>query len=160
MSSAVEAVDTVTNAPMELVNSVTNRVRSAFKPRRASDESVALGQAKAEQDARFEQASNASVTQTAAAATQVVKEAAVTAAKATQEAVAEQREQRAEQRVQREEKAAAKRAVAEKTAETAATMADAVTASVDEDAAAASKYFTYDGAPQSADSQGASAQDR
>ena len=31
----------------ELVNNVTNRMRSAFKPKRASDESVALGREKA-----------------------------------------------------------------------------------------------------------------
>ncbi len=47
VSSAVDAVDTVTSAPMELVNNVTNRMRSAFKPKRASDESVALGREKA-----------------------------------------------------------------------------------------------------------------
>ena len=40
----------MTSAPLELVNSVTSRVRNAFKQRRASDESVALGQAKAERD--------------------------------------------------------------------------------------------------------------
>ena len=47
VSSAVEAVDTVTNAPLELVSNVSTKVRNAFKPRRASEESVALGQAKA-----------------------------------------------------------------------------------------------------------------
>ena len=48
VSSAVDAVDAAANAPLELVNSVTTKVRNAFKPRRASDESVALGQEKAE----------------------------------------------------------------------------------------------------------------
>ena len=43
-SSAVTAVDTVANAPLELVNSVTKKVRRKFTPKKASDESVALGQ--------------------------------------------------------------------------------------------------------------------
>ena len=43
-SSAVNAVDTVANAPLELVNSVTKKVRRKFTPKKASDESVALGQ--------------------------------------------------------------------------------------------------------------------
>ena len=43
-SSAVNAVDTVTNAPIELVNSVTKKVRRKFTTKKASDESVALGQ--------------------------------------------------------------------------------------------------------------------
>lgn len=46
-SSAVGAVETVTNAPMELMNNVTSRVRGAFKTKHASDESVKLGEAKA-----------------------------------------------------------------------------------------------------------------
>lgn len=50
LSSAVEALDTVTNAPVELVTSVTSRVRKTLKSRRASNESIALGQAKAKQD--------------------------------------------------------------------------------------------------------------
>ena len=40
----MNAVDTVTNAPLELVNSVTKKVRRKFTPKKASDESVALGQ--------------------------------------------------------------------------------------------------------------------
>jgi len=43
-SSAVNAVDTVANAPLELVNSVTKKVRRKFTPKKASDESIALGQ--------------------------------------------------------------------------------------------------------------------
>ncbi len=46
-SNAVGAVETVTNAPVELMNSVTSKVRGAFKTKRASDESVKLGEAKA-----------------------------------------------------------------------------------------------------------------
>ncbi len=46
-SSAVGAVETVTNVPMELMNNVTSKVRGAFKTKHASDESVKLGEAKA-----------------------------------------------------------------------------------------------------------------
>lgn len=45
VSNTLDTVDTVTNAPLELVNSVTDRVRSRFKPRYASKESEQLGQA-------------------------------------------------------------------------------------------------------------------
>lgn len=51
LSDAVETVDNVANVPMDLVNSVSTRVRKALKPRRASDESIALGNAKAEEQA-------------------------------------------------------------------------------------------------------------
>ena len=96
VSSAVDAVDTVTSAPMELVNNVTNRMRSAFKPKRASDESVALGREKAA-DATMGDA---------------VKSVAKGTAAVAGAAVADQREHMAEQRAEREEKAAAKRAAA------------------------------------------------
>ncbi|MEY8461448.1 DUF948 domain-containing protein [Eggerthellaceae bacterium 24-137] len=43
VSKAAGAVDTVTSAPIDLVNSLTGRLRSKFKPRYASDESVRLG---------------------------------------------------------------------------------------------------------------------
>ena len=38
-------MDTVTSAPIDLVNSLTGKLRSKFKPRYASDESVSLGAA-------------------------------------------------------------------------------------------------------------------
>ena len=44
VSNTLDTVDTVTNAPLELVNSVTDRVRSRLKPRYASKESERLGQ--------------------------------------------------------------------------------------------------------------------
>ena len=43
VSSAVDAVDTAANAPMKLVNSSSEKVRGVFKARKASDESIALG---------------------------------------------------------------------------------------------------------------------
>ena len=45
VSKAAGAVDTVTSAPIDLVNSLTGKLRSKFKPRYASDESVSLGAA-------------------------------------------------------------------------------------------------------------------
>lgn len=47
LTKTMDAVDTVTNAPLELVTSVTDKVRSKFKVRGASEESVRLGQANA-----------------------------------------------------------------------------------------------------------------
>lgn len=49
VSSAVDTVDNIASAPMDLLTSVTERVRSLFSPRRASDESISLGQKKANQ---------------------------------------------------------------------------------------------------------------
>ena len=46
-SSAVEAVDNVANAPLEIMNSVSAKVRNAIKPKSASDESVKLEQQRA-----------------------------------------------------------------------------------------------------------------
>ena len=43
VSSAVDAMDTAANAPMKLVNSASEKVRGVFKARKASDESIALG---------------------------------------------------------------------------------------------------------------------
>lgn len=44
ITKTMDTVDTVTSAPLELVNTVTSKMRSRFKPRYASDESVKLGQ--------------------------------------------------------------------------------------------------------------------
>ena len=134
VSSAVDAVDTVTSAPMELVNNVTSRVRSAFKPKRASDESVALGR---------EKAADATVGD-------AVKSVAKGTAAVAGAAVADQREHMAEQRAEREEKAAAKRAAAEKTSEAAASMTDAVMTAAASDADAATRYSTYEGGAEAA----------
>lgn len=43
VNKAVGAVDNVTSAPLDLVNSLTNRFRTKFKPKYASEESVDLG---------------------------------------------------------------------------------------------------------------------
>lgn len=42
-SNATAAVDTVANAPLKLVNAATDKLRSAFSSKKASDDSVALG---------------------------------------------------------------------------------------------------------------------
>lgn len=47
VSKAAGAVDTVTSAPIDLVNTLTGKLRNRFKPRYASDESVSLGAANA-----------------------------------------------------------------------------------------------------------------
>lgn len=47
VSNTLDAVDTVTSAPLELVSSVTERMRSKASPRGASRESVDLGAGKA-----------------------------------------------------------------------------------------------------------------
>lgn len=44
-SQAVSAVDTVAQTPMRIVNDVSEKLRGAFKGKKASDESVALGTA-------------------------------------------------------------------------------------------------------------------
>lgn len=43
LTKTVNVVDNVTSAPVDLVNSVTKRVRSKFRPKYASDESIAAG---------------------------------------------------------------------------------------------------------------------
>lgn len=45
-SSAVNAVEAVTSAPLATVNAMTDRVRGAFRKNRASEESIGLGQLK------------------------------------------------------------------------------------------------------------------
>ncbi len=130
VSSAVDAVDTVANAPMELVNNVTSRVRKALKPRRASEESVALGREKADESSL---SSN-------------FKTAVKDSAKVAGEVVSDQRAYMADQKAERDEKAAAKRAAAEKTAEAAASMTDAVATAATSGAETASQYFSYESA--------------
>ncbi len=43
VSKTLTAVDNVTSAPVDIVNSVTRKVRNKFRPKYASDESVAAG---------------------------------------------------------------------------------------------------------------------
>ena len=51
VSSAANAVDTVAQAPVEFVANVTSKVRRAFKPARASSDSIGLGEKKANEAA-------------------------------------------------------------------------------------------------------------
>ena len=46
VSKTLDTVDTVASAPVELVNTVSDKVRARFAPKGASHESVTLGQAK------------------------------------------------------------------------------------------------------------------
>ena len=46
-----DITDSATNAPMEIMNNVTSKVREKLKSKHASDESVALGEAKAKAQA-------------------------------------------------------------------------------------------------------------
>ena len=106
------------------MNSVTTKVRNAFKPRRASDESVALGQEKAEGG--------------------VVKNLVGASVQATGAAVAEQRTRMQERKSEREQRASEKQAAAEQTADVAASMNEAVTATAQSDASqVVDRYFTY-----------------
>lgn len=56
VANATNAVEKVTGAPVELVNNVTERVRKAFTPKKASDESVALGADKGKEAAGLKDA--------------------------------------------------------------------------------------------------------
>lgn len=47
-SKAVTTVDNITNAPLELVNSLTNKVRNKFEPKSASKESEQMGKSKSD----------------------------------------------------------------------------------------------------------------
>ena len=51
LSSATAAIDAATNAPVNLVNKTSEKVRNAFKPHKASQESAALGAGKAKSKA-------------------------------------------------------------------------------------------------------------
>ena len=52
VSSATSTIEGAASAPLELVSNVTSRVRNAFKPRRASSESIALGDRRANEAAQ------------------------------------------------------------------------------------------------------------
>lgn len=54
VSSAVGAIDTVTNVPVELITSVTDRVRKTFKARRTGNESIKSSQTKERQNSADE----------------------------------------------------------------------------------------------------------
>lgn len=134
VASAVDAVDTVASAPMDLVNSVTNRVRGVFKTRKASDESVALGQGKADHN-EF----------SPAGATQTVKKVVQSSIEVGQGVVADQREQHDQHKAEREARTSAKQVSADKAATAAASVAEAVTQAASAEAHTTSKYFKYEG---------------
>ncbi|MEG0323086.1 MAG: DUF948 domain-containing protein [Raoultibacter sp.] len=146
LSSAVDAVDTAANAPIDLVNSVSNRVRNVFKPRKASSESVALGQEKAESYQEVPTAGKHGKT-VIEAAQDTVKAASVVAqdvAKAASEAADEAHERTQQRKAEREAATAARQEAAEKASVAASHMADAVHSVAEADATAAKdKYFTY-----------------
>lgn len=126
ISSAANAVDTAANAPIELVSNVTSRVRNAFKPKRASSESVALGSKKVTDSVRD-------------------------AAQGVKEAVAEQGKSRKDRKAEQKEIAKEKQAASESTREAAAQMSEAVLTTIDRDTdAVQNKYFTYGPKPEAA----------
>ena len=51
LSSAVDAIDTISNAPIELVNNVSGKVRHVLKQKKASDASIELGSKEEEKKA-------------------------------------------------------------------------------------------------------------
>lgn len=127
VSSAVNAVDAVASAPMEIVNNVTSRVRNAFQSRRASDESVALGQEKAA-DARA-----------ASALDQTDKDAAKGAADTVSD-----KDDRAERRRGKHGANISDKQTTTKNEKSAAGMTDVDASSAAASTDAARAYFTYD----------------
>ena len=83
VTKTMDTVDSVTSAPLDLVSSVTDKVRTRFKARGASDESVRLGQAAAP-----------------AGKPNAVRDFVDAASDAAGAAVAEQRERRSERKAQ------------------------------------------------------------
>lgn len=144
LSSAVEAVDTAANAPLELVNSVSNKVRNVFKTRKASPESVTLGHERKGVDAEPRHAAREAAQGAVHAAGAVAQDVARAASEGADEALDCTRERNAAC----EAAAAARRESADKTNAVAADVADAVQAVVEADATAAKeKYFTYGNEP-------------
>lgn len=62
VSSTAQTVDAVTSAPLDLINKVSSGVRNAFKPHRASEESIGLGEKKGDENADEKQTHSAEVT--------------------------------------------------------------------------------------------------
>lgn len=140
VSNAVSAVDAVTNAPREIVTNVSNRIRDAFKPRQASNESVAIGERRAEQLREAKEAG-------------AEPEALEPAADAADEEPAPVGKHAAAPRSRKEraeEHAAARDAVNE----AVAGMADALVGEKPAPSKQSGRYVTYD-APADADADGA-----
>ncbi len=118
VTKTMDAVDTVTSAPVELVSSVTSKMRSKFKPRYASDESVKLGQTEAGKPG-------------------TVADFVDAAADAASSAVAQQKTRMADRKAAREERSAYDAAKVEQLDKAAGTMTDAVITATDADTPAA-----------------------
>ena len=118
VSKTMDAVDTVTSAPVELVNSVTNKMRSRFKPRYASDESVKLGQTEAKKST-------------------TVADFVDAAADAATDAVSQQKTRMADRKAAREERSAYDAAKGEQLDKTADGLTDAVASAAGADTPAA-----------------------
>ena len=126
LSKAANTVDTVTSAPVDLVNSMAKKVRNRFKSKGASDESVRLGQAKDAQEGYTK--------------VNPVEEFVDAATDAAESAFDEQREKYRERKAQRETHDAQQKARTEsidegatKVTEAALFAAQADTATLDEE---------------------------
>lgn len=134
VTKTVDTVDSVASAPLDLVNSVTDKVRARFKHRGASEESVRLGSAGAPAEK--------------ASAVRDFVDATADAASAT---IAEQRQRRAERKAEGVARDAAAAAKGEKiTAAASATfdaaMANAATSAPSQDEAGAGHAMVDEGA--------------
>ncbi len=118
-TKTMDAVGSITNAPLDLVNSVTDKVRSKFKKRDASNVSVQLGTAEGTEGSNQDTVKN-------------FVDASVDIASA---AVTEQKDKMAQHKAERAEKAAAQQEATDKMNATAATLSDAMFEKADEDAA-------------------------
>lgn len=112
-TKTMDAVGTITNAPLDLVTSVTDKVRSKFKKGGASAESVRLG----------------------ATDRGPVRDFVDAGVDIASSAVTEQRDKMAAQKAERAEKSAAQQEATDKMNATAATLSDAMFADADRDAA-------------------------
>lgn len=113
VTKTVDTVDSVASAPLDLVNSVTDKVRARFKHRGASEESVRLGSAGAPAEK--------------ASAVRDFVDATADAASAT---IAEQRQRRAERKAEGVARDAAAAAKGEKIMAAASATFDAAMANV------------------------------
>ncbi len=120
VSKTLTAVDNVTSAPVDIVNSVTRKVRNKFRPKYASDESVAAGL-----EGRPEPKTNP------------IADFADTAIDAAGEAFKEQHDKAAARKVEREAHEAEKEAKNEKMGATSERLADQILDDVDADSDAA-----------------------
>lgn len=109
VSKTLTAVDNVTSAPVDIVNSVTKKVRSKFRPKYASDESVAAG-----------------LKEGSGQKTNPLADFADTAIDAAGEAFKEQQEKAAARRVKQDAQAAEKESKNEKMDATSERLADQI----------------------------------